>query len=65
MKYALIQAKRGNLPVQRACSVLHVSVSGYYAWQQRQHAKAKDVGAWWRTFVQCLLTVAARMVARG
>ena len=44
MKYALIQAERGRLPLQRACRVLHVSVSGYYAWQQRrQHDKANDV----------------------
>ncbi|MFN8530809.1 MAG: IS3 family transposase [Anaerolineae bacterium] len=43
MKYALIEAERGSLPVQRACHVLHVSVSGYYAWQQRrQRAKTKD-----------------------
>lgn len=36
MKYALIEAERGELPVKRACGTLHVSVSGYYAWQQRR-----------------------------
>ena len=38
MKYALIEAERGELPVKRACRTLHVSVSGYYGWQQRRHA---------------------------
>lgn len=43
MKYALIEAERDRLPIQRACRVLRVSVSGYYAWQQRrQHAQAND-----------------------
>ena len=36
MKYACIQRERGGLPVERACRLLKVSVSGYYAWQQRQ-----------------------------
>ncbi len=36
MKYACIQAERGVLPVERACRLLKVSVSGYYAWQKRQ-----------------------------
>ena len=35
MKYRLIQSGRGSLPVKRACQVLRVSASGYYAWQQR------------------------------
>lgn len=35
MKYRLIQTERGVLPVERACRVLKVSASGYYAWQQR------------------------------
>lgn len=36
MSYALIQAERGGLSVERACHVLKVSASGYYAWQKRQ-----------------------------
>lgn len=36
MKYACIQAERGVLPVERACRLLKVSASGYYAWQRRQ-----------------------------
>lgn len=36
MRYALIQAERGVLPVERACHLLKVSASGYYAWQKRQ-----------------------------
>jgi transposase InsO family protein len=32
MRYAIIAAERGALPVRRACGVLRVSVSGYYAW---------------------------------
>jgi putative transposase len=43
MKYALIEAERGRLPIQRACRVLRVSVSGYYAWRERrQRAQAKE-----------------------
>ncbi|MBE2268097.1 MAG: hypothetical protein IAE80_07670 [Anaerolinea sp.] len=67
MKYALIQAERGSLPLQRACRVLHVSVSGYYAWQQRrQPAKAKDVDERLVAHIRrCLLTAGGRMAARG
>jgi transposase InsO family protein len=36
MKYALIEAERGELPVKRAYGTLQVSVSGDYAWQQRR-----------------------------
>jgi transposase InsO family protein len=36
MKYACIHTERGVLPVERACRLLKVSVSGYYAWQKRQ-----------------------------
>lgn len=38
MKYACIQTERGVLPVERACRLLKVSASGYYAWQKR-HAR--------------------------
>lgn len=36
MKYPLIQRERGVLPIKRACQVLQVSASGFYAWQQRR-----------------------------
>jgi transposase InsO family protein len=35
MRYALIQRERGQLSVTRACYLLQVSVSGYYAWHKR------------------------------
>ena len=36
MRYRLVQGERGALSVERACRLLKVSASGYYAWQQRQ-----------------------------
>jgi putative transposase len=39
MRYALIQAERGALPVERVCHLLKVSASGYYAWQKRQQQR--------------------------
>jgi putative transposase len=36
MRYALVASERGCLPIQRACTLLKVSVSGYYAWKQQQ-----------------------------
>jgi putative transposase len=35
MRYQFIQAHQDEFPVQRMCSVLDVSSSGYYAWQTR------------------------------
>lgn len=35
MKYQFIDAQRACYPVRMLCAVLHVSVSGYYAWRQR------------------------------
>lgn len=35
MRYQFIQAHQDEFPVQRMCSVLGVSPSGYYAWQTR------------------------------
>ena len=36
MKYTCIAGERGELSVERACELLKVSVSGYYAWHKRQ-----------------------------
>lgn len=36
MRYAVIERERGTLLVKRACQLLKVSESGYYAWQKRE-----------------------------
>lgn len=36
MRFALIDAKKADIPVETACAVLNVSVSGYYAWKTRK-----------------------------
>jgi transposase InsO family protein len=35
MRFRLIDAKKADLPVERMCALLHVSVGGYYAWCRR------------------------------
>lgn len=35
MSFALIDAKRAEVPVETACAVLNVSVSGFHAWRKR------------------------------
>ncbi len=35
MSFALIDAKKAEVPIETACAVLNVSVSGYYAWKRR------------------------------
>ncbi|MDQ3308522.1 MAG: IS3 family transposase [Gemmatimonadota bacterium] len=45
MKYACIQAHRGEFPISLLCRVLEVSRSGFYAAQQRgpgQHERAEE-----------------------
>jgi len=33
MRFRLIDAKKADLPIERMCALLHVSVGGYYAWR--------------------------------
>ena len=35
MRFALIDAKKAKLSVERLCTLLNVSVSGFYAWRRR------------------------------
>jgi len=35
MKFRLIDANKADMPVDRMCALLDVSVSGYYAWKKR------------------------------
>ena len=35
MSFALIDAKRAEVPIETACVVLNVSASGFYAWKNR------------------------------
>ena len=35
MSFALIDAKKTEIPIAMACAVLDVSPSGYYAWRNR------------------------------
>ena len=35
MRFRLIDASKADLPVERMCGLLDVSVSGYYAWKGR------------------------------
>ena len=39
MSFALIDAKKADVPVEIACAVLNVSVSGFYAWKTRPASK--------------------------
>lgn len=35
MIYRIVDAEKANIPVYRVCSLLEVSVSGYYSWKRR------------------------------
>jgi putative transposase len=39
MRFALIDQAKEQFPVQRLCSVLGVSQSGYFAWKDRPCAR--------------------------
>ncbi len=36
MRFQLIDAKKADLPIERMCALLTVSVGGYYAWKNRR-----------------------------
>ena len=36
MTFKVIDAEKAKIPVRRSCSLLNVSMSGYYAWRSRQ-----------------------------
>jgi putative transposase len=42
MSFALIDAKKADIPVETACAVLNVSVSGFYAWKHRPASKRQS-----------------------
>ena len=39
MSFRLIDAKKAELPIERMCALLDVSISGYYAWQHRSPSR--------------------------
>jgi hypothetical protein len=39
MRFRLIDAEKATAPVSRLCSMLGVSVSGYYAWKARRASR--------------------------
>jgi len=45
MSYEFVAAHQGEYPVTRQCGVLGVSVSGYYAWRQRQPSARQQADA--------------------
>ena len=46
-RYRFIEAQRGQYPVRLLCRVLGVPVSGYYAWQQAQQQRKKQIAPAW------------------
>jgi transposase InsO family protein len=42
MSFALIDAKKAEIPVETACAALGVSVSGYYAWKGRPASRRQS-----------------------
>ncbi len=54
MRFALIDAKEACLPVSRACRLLGVSVSGYYAWRGRPVCKRAQDDRRYLAYIKCL-----------
>lgn len=43
MRFKVIEAEKVNVPVQRACALLDVSESGFYAWKGRAPCLREDM----------------------
>lgn len=64
MRFALIDAKSAEIPVETACALLEVSESGYYAWKSRKaSARQRQDMVLWRTFAQSLRRLMRPMAA--
>jgi transposase InsO family protein len=43
MTFKVIEAEKAKIPVRRACSLLNVSMSGYYAWKSRKPSQRQRI----------------------
>ena len=46
-RYRFIEVQRGQYPVRLLCQVVGVPASGYYAWQQAQQQRKKQIAPAW------------------
>jgi hypothetical protein len=68
MKYAFIEAQRGQHAVATLCWVLEVSSSGYYAWRKRRAGgkrERSDRHSCCKPSVRCTRTAGGGMTAGG
>lgn len=75
MKYKAIEQSKTDFPISRLCTVLKVSESGYYAWQNREpsmrdienHSLAKQIVQLWHKFrkIYGARRIWPELVARG
>ena len=42
MKFKVIEAEKATIPIARACAILKVSESGFYAWKDRGDCARKQ-----------------------